>query len=100
MLIEIGKFMRRNSNEHSPPLAGGLDRHRASFDRLRMRSFLCAARNSPHPELVEGRRMVLQWLMIGALALSLSACGKKSAPEPPNPQSDHFPRQYPDPTSL
>ena len=42
----------------------------------------------------------LQWLMIVALALSLSACGKKSAPELPEPQSDHFPRQYPDPTSL
>jgi len=38
--------------------------------------------------------------MIAALAVSLSACGKKGAPEPPNPQSDHFPKQYPDPSSL
>ncbi len=44
--------------------------------------------------------MVLQWVVIAALALALSACGKKGAPEPPEPQSDHFPRQYPDPSSL
>lgn len=56
--------------------------------------------NSPHPELVEGRRMILQWVTIGALALSLSACGKQGAPEPPDPKTDHFPRQYPDPSSL
>ena len=39
-------------------------------------------------------------LMMVALALSLSACGKTGAPEPPNPQTDKFPRQYPDPSSL
>ena len=48
----------------------------------------------------EGRRMVLQWVAIAALALSLSACGKSGAPEPPDPKNDHFPRQYPDPSSL
>jgi predicted small lipoprotein YifL len=40
------------------------------------------------------------WIMIVALALSLSACGKKGPPEPPDPQSDKFPRQYPDPSTL
>ncbi len=44
--------------------------------------------------------MVWQWIMIFALALSLSACGKTGAPEPPDPQTDKFPRQYPDPSSL
>jgi hypothetical protein len=39
-------------------------------------------------------------LVIVALALSLSACGKKGPPEPPDPQSDNFPRQYPDPSTL
>ena len=50
-----------------------LDRHRASFDKLRVRAFLCgipsraqaigdvwwivAVQNEPHPELVEGRTM-------------------------------------------
>jgi predicted small lipoprotein YifL len=38
--------------------------------------------------------------MIAALALSLAACGKKGAPEPPPGKSDNFPRQYPDPSSL
>jgi predicted small lipoprotein YifL len=42
----------------------------------------------------------LQWIMIVAVALSLSACGKSGPPEPPNPQTDKFPRQYPDPSSL
>jgi hypothetical protein len=62
----------------SPPLAGG-DKGRGGFP-------------SPASPLL--------WIMIVALAFSVSACGKKSAPEPPDPQSDHFPRQYPDPTSL
>jgi L-threonylcarbamoyladenylate synthase len=35
------------------------DRQIASFDRPRMRDFLCATKNSPHPELVEGRRIVM-----------------------------------------
>jgi hypothetical protein len=39
-------------------------------------------------------------LAIIAAALSLAACGKKGDPEPPNPQTDHYPRQYPDPSSL
>jgi hypothetical protein len=44
--------------------------------------------------------MILQWLAIAGLALSLSACGKKSAPERPEGQTDQFPRQYPDPSTL
>src|SRR6185295_10200210 len=35
-------------------------RRRASFDKLRMRAFLRATKIFPHPELVEGRRAVLQ----------------------------------------
>ena len=89
---------RKETN--SPSLAGGLDRRRASFDQHRMRSFLCATKNFPHPELVEGRRIVLQWIMIAALALSLAACGKQGPPEPPAGKTDKFPRQYPDPSSL
>jgi putative lipoprotein len=77
-----------------------LDQRYACFDRLSMRDILRATKNSPHPEPVEGRRIVLQLMLIAALAVSLSACGKKGAPEPPDPQSDHFPRQYPDPSSL
>ena len=38
--------------------------------------------------------------LILAIAISLSACGKKGAPEPPDPKTDQFPRQYPDPNSL
>jgi predicted small lipoprotein YifL len=79
---------------------GELDRRRASFDKLRMRTFLRATKIIPRPELVEGRRAVLQWIMIAGLALPLSACGKKGPPEPPDPQSDKFPRQYPDPSTL
>ena len=59
-------------------LVGDLDRRRTSFDRVR----------------------VSQWIMIFALALSLSACGKSGTPEPPDPKTDHYPRQYPDPSSL
>ena len=64
------------------------------------------ATNSPHAEPGpqvrpgEGRRVILQWVAIAALALSLSACGKNGAPEPPDPKTDHFPRQYPDPSTL
>jgi predicted small lipoprotein YifL len=93
MLIKIGKLMHRHSEQD-------LDRRRASFDKLRMRTFLRATKTIPHPELVEGRRAILQWIMIVAVALSLSACGKSGPPEPPNPQTDKFPRQYPDPSSL
>src|SRR5215470_15800461 len=35
--------------------SGDLDRERASFDKLRMRSFVSATKKTPHPELVEGR---------------------------------------------
>ena len=41
-------------------MTGDLERPRASFDRLRTRVFLCAMKIFPHPELVEGRRMVMQ----------------------------------------
>jgi predicted small lipoprotein YifL len=40
------------------------------------------------------------WILPVALALSLSACGKKGPPEPPDPQSDKFPRQYPNSSTL
>jgi len=63
-------------DDSSPPLAGG-EKRRGRF-LLRASSLL--------------------WIMIAALALS--ACGKQSAPEPPDPKTDHFPRQYPDPSSL
>jgi len=36
------------------------DQGRASFDKLRMRVFLRAIKIPPHPELVEGRTLVLQ----------------------------------------
>jgi len=39
-------------------------------------------------------------LAIIATALALGGCGKKGDPEPPNPKTDHFPRQYPDPNTL
>src|ERR1700741_4866335 len=41
-------------------LAGECDRRRASFDRLRVEVFLRATKISPPPELVEGRRAVVQ----------------------------------------
>jgi predicted small lipoprotein YifL len=73
MPIEIGKFMRCKG--------------------LRRGALLRAA--------ARGRSTsALLAFMIVAVALSLSACGKKGPPEPPDPQSDHFPRQYPDPSTL
>ena len=79
-----------------------LERHRASFDRLQDE----VLRFAPTHEsllilrLSKDAGSSCSWMMIAALAVSLSACGKKGAPEPPDPQSDHFPRQYPDPSSL
>jgi predicted small lipoprotein YifL len=35
-----------------------------------------------------------------AVALALSACGKRGAPELPEGKTDEYPRQYPDPASL
>jgi len=49
---------------------------------------------------ISHRGALLIMLIVAALALSLSACGKSGPPEPPNPQTDKFPRQYPDPSSL
>ena len=46
--------------ESDQPLAGELDRRRASFDKLRMRDFLRASKIFPHPELVEGRGIAVQ----------------------------------------
>ena len=40
-----------------------LDQRRASFDKLRMRFFPCATKIIPHPELVEGRKIIMQHLM-------------------------------------
>jgi hypothetical protein len=53
-------------------LAGDWDYRRASFDKLRMRDFLRASKVFPHPELVEGRRMVLQ-RCVPAIAASAGA---------------------------
>jgi predicted small lipoprotein YifL len=39
-------------------------------------------------------------MLIAALALLPAGCGKKGDPEPPNGETDQFPRQYPDPDSL
>jgi hypothetical protein len=39
---------------------GDLDRHGASFDKLRMKTFLNAIKDLPHPEPVEGRMMEMQ----------------------------------------
>jgi predicted small lipoprotein YifL len=50
--------------------------------------------------LRRSQRLVSMWILPVALALSLSACGKKGPPEPPDPQSDKFPRQYPNPSTL
>jgi hypothetical protein len=47
----------------TPPAVGFSecwDRQYASFDRLRMRVFLGATKTAPHPELVEGRKMIMQ----------------------------------------
>ncbi len=65
-------------------------------------------KDTPSPPLTRRRGFpfmalgvsTLQWIMIVAVALSLSACGKSGPPEPPNPQTDKFPRQYPDPSSV
>jgi hypothetical protein len=41
---------------------GALDERDASFDKLRMRIFLNAIKDLPHPEPVEGRTMGMQLL--------------------------------------
>jgi predicted small lipoprotein YifL len=38
--------------------------------------------------------------IIALLALTVSACGKRGDPVPPDGKTDEFPRQYPDPSSL
>ncbi|MGE0120241.1 MAG: hypothetical protein AB7S71_22500 [Dongiaceae bacterium] len=94
------------------PIAGIWERRYASFDKLRMRVFHRATKIFPHPELVEGRTKPLHagWrarhracasLCIAvALALTVAACGKRGDPVRPDGQSDEYPRQYPDPSSL
>jgi predicted small lipoprotein YifL len=42
----------------------------------------------------------LRWTLLVLLMATAIACGKKGAPEPPDPQTDQYPRQYPDPDSL
>jgi predicted small lipoprotein YifL len=73
MLIDIATVMRCKGLRRGAPMGA-------------------ATRGRPYSALLA--------FMIVALALSLSACGKKGPPEPPDPQSDHFPRQYPDPSTL
>ena len=46
--------------ESDQSLAEDLDQRPASFDKLRMRDFLRAMKISPHPELVEGRTVIVQ----------------------------------------
>src|SRR5882724_11855741 len=41
-------------------VTGDRDRRPASFDKLRMREFIRAIKNLPHPELVEGRAVRVQ----------------------------------------
>ncbi len=79
MVIDIASFARRKKSRRRPSMWAPNQR---------------AARR--------GRRLysALLVLMIAALAVSLSACGKKGAPEPPEGKTDQFPRQYPDPSSL
>jgi hypothetical protein len=63
LFIDSAAKARRYAHEFAnfyQSLAGALDRLRASFDRLRMRAIHCATNISPHPELVEGRNMVMQ----------------------------------------
>jgi Prokaryotic lipoprotein-attachment site len=78
MVFEIGKFMGRTASRQGAPMW-------APYPRA-------ATRGRPYGAVLA--------FMIVALALSLAACGKKGPPEPPDPQNDKFPRQYPDPSSL
>jgi predicted small lipoprotein YifL len=102
------------SGSSSPPLAGGgrglapAGAHGSAsasvgYDRSTERYFArCRAQTPPPSPSRKGRgRFVLLFgITVAVLALSLSACGKKGAPEPPDPKTDQFPRQYPDPSSL
>jgi hypothetical protein len=76
MVIEIGKFMRRTESRRGAPMW------------------------APNPRAATWGRPYGALLVFMIIALSLSACGKKGPPEPPDPQSDNFPRQYPDPSTL
>ena len=78
MLIEIAKFMRRMESRRGAPMW------------------------APNPRAATwGRPYSARLaLVIVALAHTLSAGGKKGPPEPPDPQSDKVPRQYPDPSTL
>jgi len=78
MLIDIASFARRKKLRRCAPM--GAPNRRA------------ATRGRPYTALLV--------FMITALGVSLSACGKKGPPEPPEGKTDQFPRQYPDPSSL
>jgi hypothetical protein len=45
-------------------------------------------------------RTLLSLSIAAVLALTVSACGKRGDPEPPDGEADRYPRQYPDPSSL
>ncbi len=78
MLLDIASFARRKKSRRGAPMWEA-DRRAATGGR-------------PYSALLV--------FTIVALALSLSACGKKGPPEPPEGKTDQFPRQYPDPSSL
>ncbi len=84
MLLDIASFARRKKSRRGAPMWAP-DRRTASPGQAR-------GRGRPYSALLV--------FMIVALALSLSACGKKGPPEPPEGKTDQFPRQYPDPSSL
>ena len=76
MLIDIASFARPRKSRRGAPMWAP-NRRAATWGR-------------PYSAL----------LVFMIVALSLSACGKKGPPEPPEGKSDQFPRQYPDPSSL
>jgi predicted small lipoprotein YifL len=45
-------------------------------------------------------RSVLALVLAAALMGTLSACGKRGAPEPPPGQKNEYPRNYPNPSTY